>query len=175
MALREILTEGDPTLTKRARPVKKYDDKLQILIDDMIETMYEGEGVGLAAPQVGVLRRLFVMDVDDGEGPVVFINPELLAQEGDQEGPEGCLSLPGLFGLVKRPMEVTVRALDREGLAFEKTVRGLAARCVCHESDHLDGILFRRHSEVPLCALEDLPGMEEEASGSEEPDQGESL
>ena len=175
MALREILTEGDPTLTKRARPVKKYDDKLQLLIDDMIETMYEGEGVGLAAPQVGVLRRLFVMDVDDGEGPVVFINPELLAQEGDQEGPEGCLSLPGLFGLVKRPMEVTVRALNREGLAFEKTVHGLAARCVCHEYDHLDGILFRRHSEVPLCALEDLPGMEEEASGSEEPDQGESL
>ena len=175
MALREILTEGDPTLTKRARPIKKYDDKLQLLIDDMIETMYEGEGVGLAAPQVGVLRRLFVMDVDDGEGPVVFINPEILAQEGDQEGPEGCLSLPGLFGLVKRPMEVTVRALDREGLAFEKTVQGLAARCVCHENDHLDGILFRCHSEVPLCALEDLPGMEEELPESEASDQGASL
>ncbi|MCK9176479.1 MAG: peptide deformylase [Clostridiales bacterium] len=162
MALRDILIEGDPALTKRSRPVKKFDDRLASLIDDMIETMYDGDGVGLAAPQVGVLRRIFVMDLDDGEGPFAFVNPEIVESEGDQEGPEGCLSLPGLFGIVNRPMTVTVRAVDRHGNPFEKTVEGLGARCVCHENDHLDGILFRRHSQIPLCALEDLPGGEEE-------------
>lgn len=171
MALREILTEGDPALTKRARPVKKFDKRLNDLIDDLLETMYEGQGVGLAAPQVGVLRRVFVMDLEDDQGPSVFVNPEILAMEGDQEGPEGCLSLPGLFGIVARPMTVTIRAQDREGEPFEKTLEGLAARCVCHERDHLDGILFRRHSQIPLCAFSELPGQEEE--GEEVPEEGE--
>lgn len=162
MALRDILVEGDPTLTKRSRPVKKFDDRLASLIDDMVETMYDGDGVGLAAPQVGVLRRVFVMDLDDGEGAFAFVNPEIVERSGDQEGPEGCLSLPGMFGIVNRPMTVTIRALDRDGNAFEKTLEGLGARCVCHENDHLDGILFRRHSQIPLCALEDLPGQAQE-------------
>jgi peptide deformylase len=167
MALREILKEGDPVLAKRARPVKGINNKMQLLIDDLIETMYEGDGVGLAAPQVGVLRRIFVMDVDD-EGPQVFVNPEIIGQEGRQEGIEGCLSLPGLFGIVSRPFQVTVRALDREGQPFEKTVEGLAARCVCHETDHLDGILFRRHSQIPLCTLEELPPSEGPGEESQE-------
>ena len=163
MALREILTEGDPVLTRRSRPVARFDSHLHELVDDLIETMYDGDGVGLAAPQIGVLRRIFVMDIDNGEGPTAFINPEIIFEEGDQEGPEGCLSLPGLFGIVHRPRKLTVRAQDRDGQPFEKTVEGLAARCVCHEKDHLDGILFRRHSQIPLCAFEELPGYEEEA------------
>ncbi|HPX93812.1 MAG TPA: peptide deformylase [Bacillota bacterium] len=163
MALRKILVEGDPALNKRARPVSRFNDKLRVLVDDMLETMYDGDGVGLAAPQVGVLRRIFVMDLDDGEGPRVFINPRILETDGDQEGPEGCLSLPGLFGIVKRPMTVRVQAFDTEGQSFELEAEGLAARCICHENDHLDGILFRRHSQIPLCALDELPGMEEPA------------
>jgi len=153
MALRDILTEGDPVLNRHARPVKQINEKTRLLIDDMLETMYSSEGVGLAAPQVGVLKRLFVMDVDDGQGPLVFVNPEIVESDGKQEGPEGCLSLPGLFGIVERPMKVTVRALDREGHAFEETFD--------HENDHLDGVLFRRHSRIPLCSLEELPVREE--------------
>lgn len=158
MALREILTEGDPVLNRRSRPVETFDRRLHELVDDMVETMYDGDGVGLAAPQIGVLRRVFVMDV--GEGPVAFINPEIMDETGEQEGPEGCLSLPGLFGIVSRPQKIRVRAQDRDGDFFEMTVEDLAARCVCHENDHLDGILFRRHSQVPLCSFEELPGFE---------------
>lgn len=165
MALREILTEGDPVLNRRSRPVEKFDQRLHELVDDMVETMYEGDGVGLAAPQIGVLRRIFVMDV--GEGPVAFINPEIMEEDGEQEGPEGCLSLPGLFGIVSRPQKVRVRAQDREGVFFEITAEDLAARCVCHENDHLDGILFRRHSQVPLCSFDELPGYEPEEEAEE--------
>lgn len=165
MALREILTEGDPVLNRRSRPVEKFDQRLHELVDDMVETMYEGDGVGLAAPQIGVLRRIFVMDV--GEGPVAFINPEIMEEDGEQEGPEGCLSLPGLFGIVSRPQKVRVRAQDREGVFFEMTAEDLAARCVCHENDHLDGILFRRHSQVPLCSFDELPGYEPEEEAEE--------
>ncbi len=164
MALREILTEGDPVLNRRSRPVEKFDQRHE-LVDDMVETMYEGDGVGLAAPQIGVLRRIFVMDV--GEGPVAFINPEIMEEDGEQEGPEGCLSLPGLFGIVSRPQKVRVRAQDREGVFFEITAEDLAARCVCHENDHLDGILFRRHSQVPLCSFDELPGYEPEEEAEE--------
>lgn len=165
MALREILTEGDPVLNRRSRPVEKFDQRLHELVDDMVETMYEGDGVGLAAPQIGVLRRIFVMDV--GEGPMAFINPEIMEEDGEQEGPEGCLSLPGLFGIVSRPQKVRVRAQDREGVFFEITAEDLAARCVCHENDHLDGILFRRHSQVPLCSFDELPGYEPEEEAEE--------
>ncbi len=175
MALRDILLEGDPTLNKKARPVSRFNDKLRVLVDDMLETMYDNDGVGLAAPQVGVLRRIFVMDVDEEEGPLVFINPEIFESDGDQEGPEGCLSLPGLFGIVKRPMKVKVRAFDPEGNPFEMELEGLAARCVCHETDHLDGLLFRRHSQIPLCALDELPGAEEEEEEEEAGAEGAAL
>lgn len=155
MAIRNILVEGDPTLLKKSRRVKRFDDRLASLADDMIETMYESDGVGLAAPQVGVLRRLFVMDTEGEEKPVVFVNPEIVVEEGVQRGVEGCLSLPGLVGVVSRPLSVTVRAQDLNGDYFEETFTGLAARCVCHENDHLDGILYRRRSETVLCTREE--------------------
>ena len=126
MAIRKILHEGDPTLLKKSRRVKRFDDRLATLADDMIETMYDSDGVGLAAPQVGVLRRLFVMDVMDSEGeeePVIFVNPEIIAEDGVQRGIEGCLSLPGLVGVVSRPLTVTIRAQDIDGEYFEETLR----------------------------------------------------
>ncbi len=156
MATRTILVEGDPALLKKSRRIVKFDDRLAMLADDMTETMYSGDGVGLAAPQVGVLRRLFVMDTGDGDGPVTFVNPEILSEEGEQRGIEGCLSLPGLVGIVPRPLTVRVRAQDVAGTFFEKTYTGLAARCVCHETDHLDGILYRQRSETVLCTLEEF-------------------
>jgi peptide deformylase len=168
MAIRKVFTEGDPVLNKHARPVTTFDDRLRELVEDMKETMVDDDGVGLAAPQVGVLRRIFVMDVDDGQGARAFINPDIVAADGEQCGPEGCLSLPGLYGIVKRPMRVTVRAQDVDGAPFEATYEGLGARCICHETDHLDGILFRQHSEIPLCAFEDLPRFTGEAETEEE-------
>ncbi|NLZ99488.1 MAG: peptide deformylase [Clostridiaceae bacterium] len=156
MAKRMILKEGDPALNRKARPVTRFDARLKTLVDDMLETMYDGEGVGLAAPQVGVLRRLFVMDVDDDNGAMVFVNPDIKDVKGEQEGMEGCLSIPDLYGVVKRPMEVLVSAQDEDGKPFEVRLTGLGARCVCHECDHLDGILFRRRSETPLISLDEL-------------------
>ncbi|NLZ67253.1 MAG: peptide deformylase [Clostridiaceae bacterium] len=156
MAKRIILKEGDPTLNRKARPVNRFDERLKTLVEDMFETMYDDEGVGLAAPQVGVLRRLFVMDVGDENGALVFINPSILNREGEQEGTEGCLSIPGLYGIVKRPMDVLVSAQDENGIPFEIRLTGLGARCACHECDHLDGVLFRRRSETPLTTLEEL-------------------
>lgn len=142
MALREIRREGDPCLRKVCRPVEKIDEKLQILIDDMFDTMYESNGVGLAAPQVGVIRRLFVIDI--GENPWVFINPTIKETKGELEDTEGCLSSPGEFGKVIRPAEVTVTALDRYGEEFTlHTDEPLFARAICHENDHLDGKLFK--------------------------------
>lgn len=155
MAIRTILLEGDPTLLKKSRPVKRFDDRLATLAGDMIETMREYNGVGLAAPQVGVLRRLFVMDTGEEGDAVVFVNPEILDEEGVQTGVEGCLSLPDLVGVVSRPLTVTVRAQDLMGEYFEKTYSELLARCVCHETDHLDGILYRRRSDTVLCTLEE--------------------
>ena len=142
MALREIRIEGDPCLRKICRPVEKIDAKLQTLIDDMFDTMYEANGVGLAAPQVGMLRRMFVIDV--GEDPWVFINPHIEETKGEIEDTEGCLSSPGEFGKVIRPQEVTVTALDRNGEEFTlHTDDPLFARAICHENDHLDGKLFK--------------------------------
>ncbi len=161
MAIREILVEGDPALLKKSRQVVKFDDRLATLVADLKDTMYEGEGVGLAAPQVGVLRRLFVMDINDGEGAFVFINPEIIDEEGEQKGLEGCLSLPGLVGIVSRPLTVKIRAQDETGEYFEKTYSGLAARCVCHETDHLDGVLYRQRSEIALCTIEEFEEKEE--------------
>jgi peptide deformylase len=143
MALRQIIKEGDETLRKRSREVVRFDERLQELIDDMFQTMYANNGVGLAAPQVGVLKRLFVMDVKDDCGPMVMINPRIVSAEGSQVNSEGCLSIPGQWGEVERPTLVTVEALDREGHPFSLSAEGLAAICICHETDHLDGILFR--------------------------------
>ena len=148
MALRHILTQGDPTLNKKCRPVTDFNARLHQLLDDMADTLAEANGVGLAAPQVGLLRRIVVIDV--GEGRIELINPEIIETSGEQDGPEGCLSVPGEYGLVKRPMNVRVRAQDRFGEWFEVEGTGLTARCFCHEIDHLEGILFTEKCERML-------------------------
>lgn len=140
MATRKIVKEGDDTLRKISRPVTEVDKRTKILLDDMAETMYAADGVGLAAPQVGILRRIVVIDV--GEGLLELINPEIVAAEGNEVGVEGCLSIPGRHCTVERPAKVTVRAMNRRGKLFEVTGTGLLARCLCHEIDHLDGILY---------------------------------
>ena len=153
MALRNIREEGDSLLLKKSRPVTDFDRRLHILLDDMRETLINADGVGLAAPQVGVLRRLvLVMDTSKEELTpeeqiIELINPEIIKTSGSQEGPEGCLSVPGVYGLVKRPDYVKVRAQDRHGKTFEVEGTGLTARCFCHEIDHLDGHLFTEISE----------------------------
>ncbi len=152
MAIRNIVKEGDPVLTKVCRPVEKFDERLHSLLDDMYETMQAGEGVGLAAPQVGILRRMFVIDI--GDGLLEFINPRIIKTSGVQESSEGCLSCPGEFGITRRPMYVTVEAYNREGDRFTLNAEGLLAKAICHENDHLDGILFKEHVirdvEMPL-------------------------
>lgn len=147
MALRNIVEKGDKVLDKRCRPVTKFDEKLWTLLDDMAETLTRADGVGLAAPQVGILRRVCLVletKVPEGEPAriIELINPEILERSGSQEGPEGCLSLPNVFGWVERPAQVKVRAQDRRGAWFEAEGEGLTARAFCHELDHLDGILF---------------------------------
>ena len=147
MALRNILKQGDETLTKRCRPVTDFNERLHTLLDDMAETMTSANGVGLAAPQVGILRRAVVVletNVPEGEPEriIELVNPEILESSGEQEGPEGCLSVPGDFGMVKRPDYVKVRAQDRDGNWFEAEGVGLTARAFCHELDHLDGHMF---------------------------------
>ena len=140
MGLRKIMTVKEPCLHKVCRPVEKFDGKLHRLLDDMKETLAEANGVGLAAPQVGILRRVVV--VDTGEEMLELVNPELLETSGEQEGAEGCLSLPGKYGLVRRPNVAKVRAQDRNGNWFEVEGEALIARCFCHEIDHLDGIVY---------------------------------
>ena len=140
MAIRNIVKFGEDILEKACRPVDKFDEKLFTLLDDMNETLVEANGAGLAAPQVGVLRKVCIVDV--GEGVIEMINPEIIVTDGEQEGAEGCLSNPGEYGLVKRPMSVTVKAQDRNGEWFETTGEELAARAFCHEIDHLSGVLF---------------------------------
>ncbi len=140
MALRNIVKVGDPILRKKSREVGEITERIRILIDDMIETMNDAEGVGLAAPQVGVLKRIFVVDV--GEGPIVLINPEIIEKSGEQTGSEGCLSVPDRSGEVTRPNYVKIRGLDREGNEVEYEGTELLARAFCHENDHLDGIIY---------------------------------
>lgn len=140
MATRKIVTLGDDVLRKECRPQEKFDLRLWVLLKDMADTMYKAEGVGLAAPQVGVQRRVVVIDV--GDGLVELINPEITSREGSQCGREGCLSLPGRQGIVTRPNKVTVKAQDRKGNPIELTAEGFFARAVCHELDHLDGRLY---------------------------------
>ncbi|MCI6005566.1 MAG: peptide deformylase [Blautia sp.] len=148
MALRTIRTEGDPVLEKKSRPITEMTPKLRNLIVDMLDTMYDAMGVGLAAPQVGILKRLVVIDV--GEGPIVLINPEILETSGEQTGEEGCLSVPGMAGQVTRPNYVKVKALDinMEEVEYEGTE--LLARAFCHEIDHLDGRMYTELVEGEL-------------------------
>ena len=159
MALRKIVTEGDPILSKKCRPVEKFDKKLWQLIDDMIETLDESGGVGLAAPQVGVMRRVCVIDV--GEGPVEFVNPEIVESEGEQEVQEGCLSCPEQFGIIRRPMRVRSRYQDRFGEEHTVEGEGLFAQAMCHEFDHLDGVLFKS-KVIRMLTPEELREMREE-------------
>ena len=140
MGLRKILTDKEPALHKVCKPVEKFDRRLHTLLEDMKETLIDSGGVGLAAPQVGILRRVVL--VDTGEEILELINPSLLATDGEQVGPEGCLSVPGKYGLVKRPYWAKVRAQDRNGNWFEAEGEELIARCFCHELDHLDGIIY---------------------------------
>ena len=148
MGLRKILTDKEPALHKVCKPVTDFDSKLHKLLDDMRDTLLDSGGVGLAAPQVGILRRIFLVDVGEEEPEIVeFINPEILELDGEQVGPEGCLSVPGKYGLVKRPYYAKVRAQDRNGEWFEAEGEELIGRCFCHEYDHLDGIIYTQVME----------------------------
>ena len=158
MGLRKILTDKDPALHKVCRPVEKFDGRLHRLLDDMAETLEQANGVGLAAPQVGILRRVVL--VDTGEEILELINPTLLETSGEQVGAEGCLSVPGKYGLVKRPNYAKVRAQDRYGNWYEAEGEELIARCFCHELDHLDGIVYTEIMERFLT--------EEELAGDED-------
>ncbi len=141
MAIRNILNESDPILHKVCRPVDNFDERLWQLLDDMRDTLAKAGGVGLAGPQVGMLRRLFIMDV--GDGLVECVNPKILEENGVQECVEGCLSSPGEYGLIKRPQTVKMQAQDRNGKFFIITASDLKAQCISHETDHLDGVLFK--------------------------------
>ena len=166
MALRKIVEQGDECLTKVCRPVTEFNSRLHELLDDMVETLADANGAGLAAPQVGVLRRAVLVletNVPEGEDEYVIelINPEIIETSGEQYGPEGCLSVPGEFGLVKRPYKVKVRAQDRNGQWFEVEGEGLTGRCFCHELDHLDGIVYTEVMERFLTEEELNAGAEE--------------
>ena len=152
MAIRNIVKDGDPILNKKCRPVEKFDRKLAVLLEDMAETMHQANGVGLAAPQVGMLRRVVVIDV--GEGVIELVNPQIIAYSGEQEGAEGCLSFPGEWGITKRPQYVKVRAQDRNGNEITLEGRDHLAKAFCHEIDHLNGIVFKQIAERMLTPKE---------------------
>ena len=147
MALRKIVVQGEECLTKVCRPVTEFNPHLHQLLDDMLETLEDANGAGLAAPQVGVLRRVCVVLDEDSEEYIELVNPEIVAQSGEQTGLEGCLSVPGKWGIVTRPNRVRVRAQDRDGNFFEVEDEELTARCFCHEIEHLDGHLFVEHTD----------------------------
>lgn len=153
MAIRQIHTDGDPCLRKICKPIEKMTPRIATLIDDMFETMYEANGVGLAAPQVGIVKRLVVIDVCDGDA-YVLINPVITSREGEQVGEEGCLSLPGLQAQVTRPMKVTCEAFDENMEPYTIEAEGLLARAICHELDHLDGVLYKDVADGPLHLVE---------------------
>ena len=164
MALRNIVTVGDSVLNKVCRPVTKFDKRLHTLLDDMADTLDEAQGAGLAAPQVGVLRRVVLVDVGDEGGYLELINPEILETEGEQTGLEGCLSVPGKWGIVTRPAYVKIKAQDRYGDWFEAEGEEIVARCFCHECAHLDGQLYTEVAEKMLTPeeLEELLSEDEE-------------
>lgn len=157
MALRKIRIQGDSVLTKVCRPVEKMTPRIKTLIEDMLDTMYDADGVGLAAPQVGVLRRVVVIDV--GEGPIVMVNPEIIESDGSQTGEEGCLSLPGKSGVVTRPNHVKARAYNENMELYEIEGEELLARAICHELDHMEGHMYTEKVEGPL---HDVTAEEEE-------------
>jgi peptide deformylase len=142
MAIRIIVLDPDPVLREKAKTVTKFNSNLHKLLDDMADTMYDAQGVGLAAPQIGILKRVIVMDVGDDNGLIEMINPEIVSVDGEQTGPEGCLSIPGLRGDVKRPMHVKAKGLNRDGEEIVVEGSELLARCIMHEIDHLNGVLF---------------------------------
>lgn len=160
MAIRKIITKEDPILSKRCHAVTQFDEKLWDLLDDMKETLAEANGVGLAAPQVGIVRRVVIVVNDEGE-MLELINPEIIEQSGEQEGLEGCLSVPGYYGFVKRPMFVKVKAQNRHGEWVEHEGKELTARCFCHELAHLDGHLYTELADE-LYTPEELERMEDE-------------
>lgn len=165
MAIRTILTKGEPALNKVCHPVTKFDDKLADLLDDLKETLAQANGLGLAAPQVGILRRAVIVVNEEGE-MLELVNPEIIAREGEQDGLEGCLSVPGMWGYVKRPAWVRVKAQDRKGNWFEVEGRDITARCFCHELSHLDGHLYTELCDK-LYTNEDLDRMMEEQEDQE--------
>jgi len=166
MAIRKIVTQGNPLLTKKCRQVTEFNNRLHQLLDDMKETLGEAQGAGLAAPQVGVLRRAVIV-VDDTDEMLELINPEILSQSGEQIGPEGCLSVPGKWGMVSRPSVVRIRAQDRFGNWFEAEGEDLTARCFCHEIEHLDGHLYVEHIDHFLTEEELEAYYEAEEKGAE--------
>ena len=153
MAIRKIRFIGDPCLNKVCKPVQKITPSIETLIEDMFDTMYEANGVGLAAPQVGIVKRIVVIDIGD-KNPLTLINPEIIETSGEQTGDEGCLSLPGKVGQVTRPMRVVCKALDRDMNEITVTGEGLLARAICHEADHLEGILYKDKVEDGLYETE---------------------
>ncbi len=169
MAIRNIRVDGDEILRKVCKPVTKMNARTLMLIDDMFDTMYESNGVGLAAPQVGVLKRIVVIDVMD-DNPLVLINPEIIESDGEQTGEEGCLSLPGLSGEVTRPMHVICKALNENMEEITVEGEGLLARCICHELDHLDGKLYKDIVHEGTLHRVDLPPIidEDEAEETDE-------
>ena len=157
MAIREIRVEEDPVLRKTCKEVKEMTERLSILIDDMIDTMHDAEGVGLAAPQVGILKRIVVIDVsEEGNDPIILVNPEIIETDGEQRGSEGCLSVPGKVGIVTRPEYAKAEALDIDMKPFIVEGEGLLARAICHELDHLDGHLYTERVEGPLMTNEEF-------------------
>ena len=165
MALRKIVEVGDSCLTKVCRPVTAFNSRLHALLDDMTETLVEAGGAGLAAPQVGILRRVCVVLDEESEEYLELVNPEIVLQSGEQTGLEGCLSVPGKWGIVTRPYHVRVRAQDRYGDWFEAEADGLTARCFCHELDHLDGHLYTEHIDHFLSEEELRDYLEAEEEG----------
>ena len=159
MALRNIVTEGDPILRKKCREVDEVTDRIRMILDDMVDTMHDADGVGLAAPQVGIMRRMFVAEPEP-EQIYYFVNPKILSQEGEEEGDEGCLSVPEMIGTVVRPTKITIEGLDRDGHSRVYTFEGFAARVMCHEYDHLDDILYPDKA-LKMYHVEDQPEQEE--------------
>lgn len=161
MAILKIVKEGDPVLHKVCRPVDTITPRIKRLIGDMIDTMHDANGVGLAAPQVGVLRRIVVIEVEEGE-TIVLVNPEIISAEGSQHELEGCLSIPGKWGITERPNKVTVKALDRNGKEVTYNGEDLLAKAFCHEIDHLDGILFTDKAVIHMLTDEEMRELTEE-------------
>ena len=164
--IKQILQKEDPALHKVCHPITKFDGKLAALLSDLTDTLKDAGGLGLAAPQIGILRRVCVV-MDDDESFLELVNPEIVSQEGEQEGFEGCLSLAGMYGVVKRPMKVKIKAQDRTGAAVEYEREGVTARCFCHEIDHLDGHMYYEHTDR-LFTEDEVDKMMQDAENSRE-------